>query len=96
MSSIDKSAHILGKKWSIKIIEGMANGKFEGFNTFLRKEGLTAHILAGELKELEDEGLVEKRIEGGITEYILTKKGAELYNIVVELKKWNDKWNSKS
>jgi DNA-binding HxlR family transcriptional regulator len=92
------SAHLLGKKWTVEIVEEMALGKFDGFNSFLRKtKGLTPRTLSQELKALESAGVVRKTSTVSnnqtSTRYALTKKGRELHGAITEIKKWNVKWN---
>lgn len=90
--------NIIGKKWVTPIIEEIALGKFYGFNKFLKKADVTPRILSRQMKELEEAGIVEKRYHvqnnRKITEYILTKKGAEFHKVIVKAKKWNIKWNN--
>lgn len=95
------SSHLIGKKWTIPIIEEIALDKFDGFNNFLKRaECITPTRLSEQLKELEAEGLIQKmplnnpNVEP--TKYVLTEKGQELHNLIQEIKKWNIKWNDAS
>lgn len=95
--SVLETSHIIGKKWAIPIVEEIALGKFSGFNKFLSKSrNITSRILSSQLKELQHVGLIEKKIQDGaiLTEYTLTEKGAEFHKVIIEMKKWNVKWNS--
>lgn len=92
-----ESSHIIGKKWSIPIIEEIALDKFDGFNKFLNKsKNITPRILSKQLKELEKTGLIKKEnynhSNRNVTKYILTQKGLELHKLIIKLKKWNVKW----
>lgn len=92
-------SNVLGKKWSIPIVEEIALGRFCGFNKFLEKAGnMTPRILSERLKELEGAGLIQKKIHTinnrSVTEYVITERGKELHGLILELKKWNIKWNS--
>lgn len=91
--------HIIGKKWSIAIIEEIALERFDGFNNFLRKsKKITPRTLSLQLKELEKAGLI-KSTSGKrktVTKYILTKKGADLQEIIQQMKEWHMKWDRSS
>ena len=94
-----ESSRIIGKKWSIPIVQEIALGKFCGFNRFMSKAGnITPRILSKQLKELEDAGLIKKitkrHSNSQLTEYALTKKGLEFHKIIRELKKWSRKWDN--
>jgi DNA-binding HxlR family transcriptional regulator len=55
-------------------------------------------MLSKRLLELEQEGLVAKKIYGEIppkVEYSLTDRGKELESILNELERWYDRWNVK-
>lgn len=90
-------SNTIGKKWAIPIVEEIALGRFYGFNKFLAKADITPRILSRQLKELEEAGLVEKRMHAmdnrNVTEYVLTRKGAEFHELISGIKKWNIKWN---
>jgi DNA-binding HxlR family transcriptional regulator len=91
-------SNVIGKKWTLPIVEEIALRRFYGFNRFLaRAESITPRILSKQMKELEKGGLVEKRIHRrdncNVTEYVLTRKGAEFHRLIIEIKKWNVKWN---
>src|SRR3989338_3606588 len=92
------SSHLLGKKWAIPIIEEIALGKFDGFNSFLNKfQGITPTRLSEQLKELETENIIQKTALNNPhlepTKYVLTEKGHEFHRLIQEIKKWNVKWN---
>ncbi len=93
-----ESSHIIGKKWSIPIIEDIALGKFNGFNNFLSRLYVTPRILSMQLRELERSGIIKKRKYNDssthTTNYTLTEKGQELHNIINEIKRWNARWGA--
>jgi len=95
-----ESSHIIGKKWSIPVIEEIAFGKFDGFNKFLvRTKDITPRTLSLQLKELEHLGVIAKQNSPdsqNTATYALTKKGLELHRIIIEIKKWNVRWDAVS
>ena len=92
-----ETTHILGKKWSIPVVEEIALNKFSGFNNFIAKTGVTPRVLSAYLKELETAGLIRKKQsshKNGIsTAYVLTKRGSEFHGLIRKLKRLNIKWN---
>ena len=92
-----EAVHLIGRKWTITIIEEIVNGKFEGFNDFIRsgKKHITSRELSFELKELESTGIIKKLMEKNpSSRYIATKKGEEIHKIIRKIKEWNVKWNN--
>ncbi|MBI4162404.1 MAG: helix-turn-helix transcriptional regulator [Candidatus Aenigmarchaeota archaeon] len=95
--NVVETSHIIGKKWSVPIIEEIAFGRFDGFNMVMNKmNDITPRTLSLHLQELEKSGIIKKRsIEAsnkGNTRYVLTKKGRELHGIISHIKDWNVKW----
>ncbi|MGL4670124.1 MAG: winged helix-turn-helix transcriptional regulator [Methanobacteriaceae archaeon] len=85
---VDKAMKLLNKKWNIQIIRDLFFGK-KHFKDF--KEGkpdLSNKMLSECLKNLESNGLIEKKILNSspiTTEYALTEKGKGLNRVVYEL-----------
>ena len=95
---IFQAADLIGKKWTIVIIQEAAlNGK-RGFNAILDRMGkISPKLLSKRLKELEEKGILQKKIfTNGVpfrTSYNLTEKGKELQEIITFLRKWQVKYN---
>jgi DNA-binding HxlR family transcriptional regulator len=69
------------------------------FDEFAERVGISAPVAAARLKELVDEGLLERepyREPGQRTRhgYRLTDKGADLLPALIALKQWGDRWLS--
>ena len=85
---VSKALVFINKKWSIEIIRDMFFGK-KRFKEF--KEGnpnLSNKVLSDCLKNLENNGLIEKRIVNSTpvsTEYYLTERGKALNKVIYEL-----------
>ncbi|MGD0729079.1 MAG: helix-turn-helix domain-containing protein [Candidatus Micrarchaeaceae archaeon] len=85
--------HVLGKKWTIPIIEIFDSTKkhikFNAMQAILG--GISPKNLSRSLKELSDAELIEKheKKENGIlhTEYYLTAKGLMLKKFILDAKK---------
>ncbi len=79
---IDNTFKIIGKKFTIHIIRNMAQLGQHRFNEFLESiEEINPKTLSARLREMEKNGLIEKRIYPGTPvkiEYSMTKKGLAL------------------
>lgn len=85
---VDVTLNLFNKKWSIQIIRDMFFGK-KHFNEFKEdKPKLSNKVLSNCLKELEENGLIEKVVLNTTpvtTEYHLTEYGKSMNRIVYEL-----------
>ncbi len=85
---IDVAIKYVGKKWTIEIIKDMFLG-MSHFNEFLdANPALSAKVLSQRLKELEANGIAEKRVISVTPlsiEYHLTPKGKSLNRVIYEL-----------
>ncbi|MDE1763753.1 MAG: helix-turn-helix transcriptional regulator [Thaumarchaeota archaeon] len=79
---IDNTFKIIGKKFTIHIIRNMSRLGQSRFNEFLESiEGINPKTLSARLREMEKNGIIEKRIYPGTPvkiEYTMTKKGLAL------------------
>lgn len=84
--TIDDTLGYLRKKWNIQIIKGFFCG-CKHFKDFLEHHPtLSSKVLAERLKELEAEGIIEKKsVNSTQTEYCLTEKGLRLNKIIYEM-----------
>jgi DNA-binding HxlR family transcriptional regulator len=67
------------------------------FDDFAERVGISEPVAASRLRELVDEGLLERedyREPGQRTrqQYRLTPKGADLFPVLVALMEWGDRW----
>lgn len=85
---VDKTLNLISKKWSIQIIRDMFFGK-KHFKDFKEdKPKLSNKVLSSCLKDLEENGLIEKKVLNTTpvtTEYYLTEYGRSMNRIVYEL-----------
>ena len=85
---VDRTLNLINKKWSIQIIRDMFFGK-KHFKEFKEdKPKLSNKVLSNCLKELEENGLIEKVVLNTTpvsTEYYLTDYGKSMNKIVYEL-----------
>ncbi len=95
------SADLIGKKWTVVLMQEIRLNGDKGFNAISRRMGkISPKLLSQRLKDLEDAGVIKKETSDGKaplrTSYRLTKKGEELNRIIADLKKWNVKYHNRS
>lgn len=97
--TIYKTLSIIGKKWTLLILLELYKGDKETkhFNELKKKvSGITPKVLTIRLKELEEDGIVNKRIDDSVIpvrcQYSLTDSGRELIEVVHDIKMWGLKW----
>ncbi len=97
--TIYRTANFIGKRWTMLILLELSknNPTTKGFLKL--KDGLpkiTSKILSSRLKELEQEGLIIKKIDLAHfpkkSEYSITASGKEFLHVIKELKCWSLKW----
>lgn len=85
---VDRTLNLINKKWSIQIIRDMFFGK-KHFKEFKEdKPKLSNKVLSNCLKELEENGLIEKHVLDTTpitTEYHLSEYGKSMNKIIYEL-----------
>jgi len=91
---LKKVINIVGGKWKIMILCVIDNNETVRYGELNRSiAGITNTMLANSLKELEKDGLVERKMYDEMpvrVEYTLTDKAKSLIPILLELKKWGE------
>ncbi|HEX2513744.1 MAG TPA: helix-turn-helix domain-containing protein [Chloroflexota bacterium] len=86
---------LLGKRWTWLVLRVLLDGPCR-FGDFLERiRGISDPILSERLKELEAQGLVQRRVlpETPVrVEYALTPKGQGLREVLLLLHRWADAW----
>jgi DNA-binding HxlR family transcriptional regulator len=88
---------LIGKRWTGAIIFALTEGPLRFGELARAVPGVSDRLLSQRLRELEDEGLVERDVEAGTpvrVTYSLTEKGAELRPAISELKQWATRWHA--
>jgi DNA-binding HxlR family transcriptional regulator len=88
---------LIGKRWTGAILSSLTDGPLRFGELARAIPGLSDRLLSQRLRELENEGLVERTVEPGTpvkVTYSLTAKGAELRPAIQELKQWASRWHS--
>ena len=93
---IDRSLKIMGQRYALHIMRNMILLKQNRFNQFLNSiEGISTKTLSIRLKQLEEYGLVERKVIAGKpahTEYYPTKKGMSVQGILAEIASFSTKY----
>jgi DNA-binding HxlR family transcriptional regulator len=91
---LKKVLNIVGGKWKIMILCVIDNKEVVRYGELTRAiDGITNTMLANSLKELEADGLVERKQYAEMpvrVEYNLTDKAKSLIPILLEMKKWGE------
>ena len=91
----EQAAQLLGKKWTNLILR-ILMGSPRRFGEFrLQVPQLSERLLAERLRELEDEGLVQRVVAERrpvLILYELTPKGRDLEAVVQSIQGWADRW----
>src|SRR5262249_24459341 len=91
---IARSEAVVGDRWTMIILRElfMRNHRFEEIQA---QTGATPQMIAGRLKKLEADGLIERLLYSerpARHEYHLTEKGNALYPVMLALRSWGETW----
>jgi DNA-binding HxlR family transcriptional regulator len=90
---VGKTLKIIGSKWTMHLLHHLFEGK-KRFGELQRElEGISPKTLSVRLKELEDQGLLSKKLYAEVplhVEYSLTKKGKSLQDIFNTMAEWGE------
>jgi len=85
---------LLGKRWTTLIIYQLLEGP-QRFNEIESALPISGRLLSERLKELEKEGLVERKVYPEVpvrVEYSLTEKGVGLKPAIASIQQWSQDW----
>jgi DNA-binding HxlR family transcriptional regulator len=88
---------LIGKRWTGAILSALTERPLRFGELGKAVPGLSDRLLSQRLRELEDEGLVERVVEPGTpvrVTYSLTPKGADLGPAIAELRSWARRWRT--
>ncbi|TPR15019.1 transcriptional regulator [Apilactobacillus timberlakei] len=95
---VESTLQIISGKWKSVILYHLFKNEVMRFNDFDKNiSGCSKRMLSLQLKELEDDGVIIKKIYPVIppkTEYRLTDFGQTLYPVINEMNKWGRKYNA--
>ncbi len=91
---VEKAMQLLGKRWTGLVIKQLLNGP-QRFSEIKAGFPISGKLLTERLKELEDEGLITRKVYAQVpvrVEYKLTQKGLALQAVVREIEHWAQDW----
>lgn len=97
LGAIDDALYAIGGKWKLKIIIALKEGN-KRFNELQRALNISARMLSRELKDLELNGFVERKVYTEtpiVIEYELTEYSNSLSEILEALSSWGIKHRQK-
>jgi DNA-binding HxlR family transcriptional regulator len=94
--SIARTLAVLGERWTLLVLRQSFLGS-KRFDEIQGRLGIARNVLADRLQTLVGEGILERRQyqeRPPRFEYKLTKKGRDLYPVLVALMEWGDEYNA--
>lgn len=88
---------LIGKRWTGAIVCALTERPMRFGELGKAVPGLSDRLLSRRLRELEEEGLVQREVEAGApvrVVYSLTEMGAELGPAIGELRAWAKRWKA--
>jgi DNA-binding HxlR family transcriptional regulator len=92
-----EAIELIGKRWTGAIVCALTERPMRFGELGKAVPGLSDRLLSQRLRELEDEGLVEREVEPGTpvrVTYSLTATGEDLGPAISELKAWAKRWKA--
>ncbi len=90
-----RAIEIIGRRWTGAIVRALLAGDTRFCQIRSTIPGLSDRLLSERLKELEAEGIVERRVTAEAQvriEYRLTPKGEALADVVQAASQWAEDW----
>ena len=92
---INFALQLFGDSWSLLIIRDLM---FKGKHTYAEfadsEEQISTSVLADRLKSLTASGIIRRTGAGRSTRYYLTKKGAELLPVLLDMIVWSGEYDA--
>ncbi|GGY78299.1 winged helix-turn-helix transcriptional regulator [Pseudoduganella plicata] len=90
---VARTLDVVGDRWSMLIVRDAFDGAAR-FSDFQRRLGMARNILADRLRTLVEHGILslQPATDGSVyQEYVLTKKGGDLFTVIVALRQWGER-----
>jgi len=92
--SVARTLSVVGERWTMLILREAFLGRHR-FDEFQQGIGIARNILSSRLRDLVEKGILDRTRADGEprrVEYRLTKKGSDLYPVLIALMQWGDTW----
>jgi DNA-binding HxlR family transcriptional regulator len=93
--SVASTLEVIGERWTMHVLREAFLG-VRRFGDFQANIGVARNILSDRLGTLVAEGILRRELYNEHPpryEYRLTRKGIDLYGILIELMKWGNRWS---
>ncbi len=93
--SVASTLEVIGERWTMHVLREAFLG-VRRFGGFQRNIGVARNILSDRLNTLVSEGILRRELYNEHPpryEYRLTRKGIDLYGVLIELMKWGNRWS---
>lgn len=93
--SVARSLAEVGERWTLLVVRDAMLGA-KRFSEFVQSSGAARNIIASRLEKLVEAGVLRKsqyQERPARYEYRLTRKGVELWPVIMALVQWGDKWH---
>ena len=90
-----EAVELVGKRWTGAILWALIERPHYFAELTAAIPGLSDKLLSQRLRELEEEGIVERSVHPGSparVSYALTRKGGDLRPAIAELRDWARRW----
>ena len=90
-----RAVELIGRRWTGAILRALFSGATRFTDIAAVVPGLSDRLLSERLKELEAEGIVERRVIPSTpvrVEYTLTAKGRALGDVIAAISDWAAEW----
>ena len=94
--SIARTVDVIGEPWSPLIVRNIYVG-IRRFDQLQQNLGISRKVLAERLRWLTETGVLERREYSSAPprfEYVLTDKGLELFDVLMVMVRWGDRWQA--
>ncbi|MFD2965786.1 winged helix-turn-helix transcriptional regulator [Sphingobacterium bambusae] len=96
--NVNDTLSYIGKRWLMAILYEISIGHKQFSSLAGQLTGISEHILASRVRELEKESLITKALVPNTTptqiHYTVTPKGYALLEVIDNLHRWSDSWKS--
>lgn len=92
---VELTLSIIGGKWKVLIIRELLSGKKRFSQIHKAIKGITQKMLSKQLRELERDGIINRKIYPEIpprVEYSLTEEGENLRIVLESMQKWGSRY----
>lgn len=94
---VARTLAVIGDAWTLLLLRELFLGQ-RRFEAFQAHTGMAPYLLSRRLARLAAEGIVRRvryQTRPARYEYRLTEKGLDLYDVIVSMKRWGDRWTSR-